>query len=347
MTRRHLPNRRGSETFSFQCPSPEDQAHTDLARAVPIETVAVRHGIKLKRQSRYELHGACPGCGGTDRFFVSTRKQLFHCRGCGATGDVIDLVEFLHNCPFREAREILISAPPTTGTITFDRAERKKRDAEHVERMVTISRRVWREATALTGTMGELFLRDVRHISLDAWPPTLRFHPQLAYGPLSEGRFFPGIVCPVQNQAGQFRGIWRIFLNPATGDKAPVEAPRLGLGEIAGGGVRLTPVGAEVVLGEGVETMLAVLRSAPGRSYVAGLSTSIMRRIELPAQVATVILLEENDAPDKNGRRASPEAVQALSARLVNEGRRVRIARPPEGFKDFNDVLMGGLTRAA
>jgi putative DNA primase/helicase len=322
---------------------PEMQAWVDRARDVRIEDEAARRNLPLKRKTLVELHGPCPRCGGDDRFFINIRKQMFHCRRCTAGGDVIDMVQFLDGCSFQEACQLLNAAPPPASDWVLDRVDRKRRGAEYVEQMVTIAKRVWRESTALPGSMGEFYLRHVRCIALETWPPTVRFHPHLAHGPLSEGRSFPGIVCPVQNQAGEFRGIWRIFLDPTTGNKAQVEEPRLGLGDIAGGGVRLTPVGHEVVLGEGIETMLAVLSSGPGRSYLAGLSTSIMRRIELPAQVQSVILLEENDLPDKNGRRASSDTVQALSARLVSEGRQVRIARPPEGFKDFNDILMGEL----
>ena len=318
-------------------PSPEFQAWIDCARDVRIEDETARRGLPLKRQSRIELHGPCPRCGGADQFFINIRKQMFHCRRCAVGGDIIDMVQFLDNSTFKEACVLLNSAPPP-GAATYDRDDRKRRDEEYVKRMVTIARRIWLESTALPGTVGEFYLRHVRCITLDTWPPTLRFHPRLSYGPLSEGRSFPGIVCPVQNAAGELRGIWRIFLDPATGGKAPVENPRLGLGDIAGGAVRLTLVGAEEVIGEGVETVLSVLCCDPDRSYMAGLSASMMRRLELPPKVSSVILLEENDAPDEHGRRASPDTIKVLSARLLSEGRRVRIARPPAQYKDFNDL---------
>ena len=81
----------------------------DRARAVPIEDIIETHGIKLR--GRIERIGPCPVCGGTDRFAINTRKQLFNCRGCGTGGDVISLVQFLDDCTFREAVETLAGSP--------------------------------------------------------------------------------------------------------------------------------------------------------------------------------------------------------------------------------------------
>jgi DNA primase len=61
------------------------------AKNAPIEAELARRGITLKRTSE-GFAGPCPRCGGTDRFSVSTRKQVFNCRGCRGKGDVIDLV---------------------------------------------------------------------------------------------------------------------------------------------------------------------------------------------------------------------------------------------------------------
>jgi hypothetical protein len=65
-----------------------------------------------------------------------------------------------------------------------------------------------------------------------------------------------------------------------------------------------------------------------------------MKAIELPPEIKKVKLLQENDAPDSKGRRASPEAMQILGERLDEEGRSVLITAPPAPFKDFNDVLI-------
>jgi AAA domain/CHC2 zinc finger len=89
-------------------------AEIDLARAVPIESeIARRGGLGLKRRGK-ELIGACPKCGGDDRFAVNTAKNLFNCRGCGAAGDVIDLNVFLDGCDFAHAVTSLTGERPQT-----------------------------------------------------------------------------------------------------------------------------------------------------------------------------------------------------------------------------------------
>jgi len=70
------------------------------ARAVRIEDEIERRGIPLKRVGSERI-GPCPKCGGDDRFSINTSKQVFNCRGCGARGEVIDLVMFLDSVGFR------------------------------------------------------------------------------------------------------------------------------------------------------------------------------------------------------------------------------------------------------
>jgi putative DNA primase/helicase len=81
------------------------------ARAVRIQDEIARRGIKLNGGT-VERCGPCPRCGGDDRFSINTRKQVFNCRGCGAKGDVIALVELLDATNFVHAVETLTGEPP-------------------------------------------------------------------------------------------------------------------------------------------------------------------------------------------------------------------------------------------
>src|SRR5262245_7146452 len=83
--------------------SADRQAWIGRARAVPIEDEIARRNIKLQRQSKSELVGPCPVCGGTDRFSINTKKQVFNCRGCRKGGSVVDMVQHLDECDFDAA----------------------------------------------------------------------------------------------------------------------------------------------------------------------------------------------------------------------------------------------------
>ena len=52
----------------------------------------------------------------------------------------------------------------------------------------------------------------------------------------------------------------------------------------------------------------------------------------LPQTVKSIIIAADNGAPGE-------EAAQALGKRVVREDRTARIARPPKGYSDFNDLL--------
>ena len=65
----------------------------------------------------------------------------------------------------------------------------------------------------------------------------------------------------------------------------------------------------------------------------AALSTSDLLALNLPADVREAILLADGDT-------SGEAAARGAALRWKREGRRVRIAHPPQGM-DFNDMLLG------
>ena len=84
------------------------------------------------------------------------------------------------------------------------------------------------------------------------------------------------------------------------------------------------------MIGEGIETTLSMIQMSGRPGWAAG-SAVMMRSLDLPPNVRTVIILADGDTPGEN-------AAQASARRWLREGRRVKIVRAPPG-KDFNDVL--------
>jgi hypothetical protein len=126
--------------------------------------------------------------------------------------------------------------------------------------------------------------------------------------------------------------IHRTFLARGGAGKAPVDRQKMMLGPCRGGAVRLADPGRLLMIGEGIETSLAVMTST-GMPAWAALSTSGMYALDLPDCVREVVVVSDGDEP---GERAAEKA----GVRWKREGRQVRIVRPPTGL-DFNDILMG------
>jgi hypothetical protein len=102
------------------------------------------------------------------------------------------------------------------------------------------------------------------------------------------------------------------------------------LGSCAGTAIRLAPLAEEIAVGEGIETTLSWMQATNMPGWAAG-STPGLRRLALPAEVRSVVILIDGDS-------AGEAAARVASARWLGEGRRVRLARAPAG-KDFNDLL--------
>jgi putative DNA primase/helicase len=186
---------------------------------------------------------------------------------------------------------------------------------------------IWQSAMPAAGTLAETYFASRRlHLSP---PPTLRFHAGLKH---PSGGIWPAMVALVtRGLDGIPLAIHRTFLARDGGGKAPVDPQKMMLGPCRGGAVRLADPGDVLMIGEGIETSLAAML-ATGYPAWAALSTSGLRALDLPDDVRDVIVLADGDD-------AGEVAARECACRWKREGRRVRIARPPQGL-DFNDLLV-------
>ncbi len=114
---------------------------------------------------------------------------------------------------------------------------------------------IWRAARPAEGSPVEDYLRG-RGITIPI-PPTLHYHPALLHP--DTGIHLPALVAAVCNVERKITGITRIFLT-MDGRKAPLTRPKMALGTLRGGAVRLAPTTDRVWLTEGVEDGLAVVQ---------------------------------------------------------------------------------------
>jgi len=200
-------------------------------------------------------------------------------------------------------------------------------DAEALRRSAA-ALAIWQASRAAEGSPVATYLR-ARGLDLPV-SPALRFLPGLKH---PSGGIWPAMVALVTHGAtGTPIAVHRTFLAHDGGGKAPVDPAKMMLGPCRGGVVRLDEPGDVLMVGEGIETCLAAMQ-ATGNPAWAALSTSGLRSLDLPRDVRDVIVLADGDEPGE-------AAAQDGAGRWKREGRRVRIARPPNGM-DFNDLLTG------
>jgi hypothetical protein len=173
------------------------------------------------------------------------------------------------------------------------------------------------------GTPVEAYLRS-RAITI--LPPLVQYHPKLWH----TDNYWPAMVVERTNSAGDVVALHRTFLTE-DGAKAPVEPVRKDLGRSTGTAIRLSGRAEELLIAEGIETVLSVMQTMNMPGWAAG-SAWALRMVVLPPWVRRVTILVDGDAEGEH-------AACAACARWTAEGRVVKLARAPRG-KDFNDLLM-------
>lgn len=232
-------------------------------------------------------------------------------------------------------------------------ATAKKRNDHQAAEEDTRKRRsakgLWLASEArLRGTAVDLYLKG-RGIDLERLgrqPGALRYHPGLKHPETQEE--YPAMVSIVCDMSGNAVSCHRTFLEATVEGgfrkATDVQKAKLTLGRFAGGSVRIwrgasgkplrqAPPDETVALTEGIEDALSVAIARPALRVLAAVSLANMANVELPDQVKTVMLCADND--DNDQARAQ---LDRAAAAHVQRGRRVLLARPPAGVKDFNEL---------
>lgn len=294
-----------------------------IRRANPLPAIAGRL-VKLKAAGA-EFKACCPfHADRTPSFTIYSGGQRFQCFGCGAAGDVLDFVQRAYAVSLPEAARMLGAGDVPKVDLMQARAADRERASRSPEALA-----IWGRAQPAEGTLAEAYLR-FRGIA-PPYPAALRFL-RLPCGNLGAT---PCLICAVQDVNGAVTGIQRIFLAPDGQGKADMPKPKLSLGNVKGGAIRLGDLdgSGSLTVCEGPEDGLSLLAMLGGPVWVSG-GTTFLPAMQFPPEVRSILIGADNDGA---GREAANKAAQAFTER----GLPVRIIRPLAGFKDFNAELKG------
>ena len=199
------------------------------------------------------------------------------------------------------------------------------------EKWSWLGAKLWDEAQPGPSTLAEVYLNS-RGIRLASWPAALRFHPTVHHPKLKQS--FPAIIAQVVGTAEPSFQI--TYLSADGKSKAAIdkEDQRRTLGSNKGGIVLLADdiqPGATLLVGEGIESVASAMQ-ASGRPGVAVLGIGGLANLEFSPDVVEIVVLGENDD-------ASRKAIDKAAPSLIENGVKVRVAQPPQGFGDFNDLI--------
>lgn len=298
----------------------------------------------LKRRGSHELVGLCPFHDErTPSFEVNDTKGLYHCWGCGASGDAITFLMERHNMRFVDAvRSLDGDAFPTVSP--EDRARRQRLDAAVAQERIERAKAIWSGARSPAGTAAEVYLRQARGLSLEL-PASIRFAmtPRWQNSETGEvGRNLPALVCAMQDCDAKVVAVQCVFLEAGgrrkysrrRADGTPAKA-KLTFGQTAGSAFRASEGDTdELILCEGPEDALTLAQELPGRAVWASCGTDLLWQVAIPARFSMITLAGDNNRP---GRAAVAKAADVYQER----GLRVRTMFPDAEFKDFNDQLRG------
>ena len=318
-------------------PTVEKSATTAIngARALP---PAADSAISLDREERWwrripladlidqPLHGGKTLCPFHDDHHPSCHiyADHFYCFVCGAHGDHIDWLREVEGLNFREALDALADWEPR---------ERSATELKDDGRTLGLAHGLWREADPIAGTLAERYLAG-RHIDVDALPETvgeaLRFHPECPFNRAAH----PCLIALFRDVATDApAGIHRIAL---TAEAQKIERRMLGRWPTPRA-VKLWPAERSLVVGEGIETVLAAatrvkLAGEPLRPAWALCSAGGVARMPVIDGVERLVILVDRD---ENGETSAAECARVW----FHAGRRVIRLQPRITGTDFNDVI--------
>lgn len=288
-------------------------------------------GGHLTERTARGLHGACPSCGGKDRF----RLDDYQGRGdsfCGHCGyrDGLTLVMDLHNLSFTAACEWVLNNTGRVRKVTEPKQQKSTDDLK------ADLRRVWGGGVAVTeGDPVWLYLK--HRCGIKTVPAGIRYHPELDYWHEDGSKTtHPAMLASVMDSTGRCLSVHRTYLT-STGEKAAVKTARKLMppsDRLHNVAIRLAPVlDGWLAVAEGVETALAysTLWGVPCWSTV---SAGLLESFSPPDGVTLLTIAGDNDRSFTGQASA-----YKLAKRLVQERPEieVRVHLPIGEGSDFAD----------
>jgi DNA polymerase len=264
----------------------------------------------------------CPFHEGDDTPSLQFYADHFHCSGCGEHGDRLD---WLMRGEEMTREEAIATIKHWDGPV--------QRPIENQADKLARALALWEEAMPIAGTLAERYLCEARKIELAALPAdlnqALRFHPRCPFGP---GARHPCLLALMRNPTTDApTGIQRIGLTSAA---KKIDRRMLG----RSGTVKLWPAGAQLVLGEGIETVLAAAtrisyRGAPLQPAWSAVSSGLLETFPVLPGVERLIIVVDHDFAGK-------AAAASCAERWSRAGRSVVRLTPKRAGADFNDLVM-------
>ncbi len=203
-------------------------------------------------------------------------------------------------------------------------------------RRVEAARHLWRAAcpVARDDQAGHYLTSRGLH---GPWPPSLRMLPA---APHPSRTTVPALIAAACRWPARAPRAVQLTALTLAGGKAGLEPLRWTRGVLTGAAVRFAPwnKGKVIVVVEGIEDGLAVLRVMPEAAPWAVLGVLNAKKVVLPSAAEIVLALDGDDA----GKRAAKEAADTHTAR----GHQVKVAALPGGA-DPADLLTPMPGRAA
>ncbi len=279
--------------------------------------------LGIDEQFLRKKHGACPFCGGKDRFRFDDKNGSgsFFCSQCGA-GSGFEFLMRQFGWSFKEAAQ---NVDRVVGNVRQNAQKSERTEADKVAaikrvlrecRQVEFGDPVWRYLNFRTG--------------ITEIPADIRYHPGMFH---TQGGQHPCMISVLRDEHGHGVTLHRTYLTEK-GAKANVDpAKKFMAGKrLNGAAVRLSRVQDCIGIAEGIENALVA-----------------SQRFGLPVWAATnAVLLEQFVPPegikvvrifgDRDSSFTGQAAAYALAKRLDREGFLVEVVLPDNVDEDWCDA---------
>lgn len=269
-------------------------------------------------------HGACPICGGSDRYRFDDKDGCgtWYCNQCGA-GDGMKLAMLWTGLTFKECAQKIDSI---IGNIEAKPIKPEYDPLPNLQRMQASLQ----EVDGINPVRRYLKSRGLQPA------PLTRYCPEWKYwdGGSVLGTF-PAMVHQFKSPDNKPL-TWHITFLTKDGRKAPVPSPRkvmTPISTLSGGAIQLYRAGETLGIAEGIETAMAA-HKLHGIPVWASYSATLLEGFQPPSCAKSIVIFADNDS-NFTGQKSA----YTLANRLALKGYRVSVEIPKQENTDFADEV--------